>query len=394
MTTRDNLPQQFREKLSQLIRYEMQGMPTASLARIKSLDEETRRATVETVPDGTTESNVPVASPFATDGAGDLAPINPELHDHPVRGVVLYLHHPLEPQLTSGGFEFDGRRESDEENAIFLPAMLWFDDDTVPDHEAGERRIENPEGNAVRMDEETAGVEHSLGAFAHTMGNPAPATTEGIEGFKTERDEDEDFATIEDGQYVTDEEDLPDELVDWPEGADGESWFEAGHVDGRADVATTRRGTAFNQGGGAELATAPHNDGERKTLDGPHQHFHVKQNADGTADLVGPQLSFREFIAWMTDSNRQSTLNNADQYSDARTYAENYLAWLEDTVGRTIDPTNPDDWPDPQPMPTPSENAGFSPSVTHDPGTDIQLRPAVAQVGATAHEPAIITEQN
>lgn len=360
MTGDRSRPEQLREKITQLIRYELQGLPTASLGRIKSLDEDTRRATIETVPDGTTETNVPVAAPFATDGAGDFAPLNPEVTDSPVRGVVLYLHHPLEPQLGADSYQYDGQREADEENAIFLPAMLWFDTDTVPDHDPGERRIQNANGNAVRMDDETAGVEHTLGAFARTAGNPEPEYDESPfdEGFKAERDEDEDFREFDE---PVETEPVDAERTDWPEGKDGESWFEAGHTPAGRDLTITRRGAAFEADRGQEMAVGALNDGERKPLSGPHQHFHPIYHGDGSVSLAGPPLSFREFIAWMTDPEKRRKLRNPDAYGAPRQYAQNYLEWLEAETGEAIDPSNPSDWPDPQPMPDPEENWLLSP---------------------------------
>lgn len=371
MTGTKNKPEELREKISQLIRYEMKSMPTASLARIKDLDEDTRRATVETVPDGATETNVPVAAPFASDGVGDITPLNPEVNESHVKGVVLYVHHPLEQQLAGEDLTFDAVREHDEQHAIFLPAMLWFDADEVPDHEPGERQIGNPDGNTIQMDSEGASVRHSLGAFLRAAGNPAEEFEDvpELEGIKSERDEEEDFRTLSDGGLAA-------ALVQWPEGKEGESWFEAGNDEPDRDFTITRRGAAFEQGEGAEVSTRPLNDGERQVLDGPHQHIHPIQHDDGTVSLAGPPLSFREFIAWMLDEEKRQNLRNPEAYSDARVYARNYLNWLEDKLGREIDPSDPASWPDPQPMPTASENAGFSPSVT--------THTSVAAVPATA----------
>lgn len=375
MTGQRSRPKELHEKLSQLIRYEQRSMPTASLARIKDLDEETRRATIETVPDGATESNVPVASPFAGDGVGDFAPLNPETRDEPVRGVVLYLHHGLDAQLATPGFEFDGQRDHDETHAIFLPAQIWFDHDSVPDHDADERVVSHTDGNKLSFTDEHAKLEHHLGAALEILGKSEPEY-EAEEIINEERD------------YV---EEWGEEFVD--EGPDNTSWPIAdeqnetagriSHPDGPA-VTVTERGVAV-ENADRKLTTGPFTSGERQPLAGRFQHFHIKHNTDGSADLVGPQLSFREFIAWMTDSSRQTTLNNADEYADARQFAENYLAWLEDEVGRTLDPTDAEHWPDPEPMPTPDEYATFAPY-----GNSISVGTTEATVGTPT--PTIRTE--
>lgn len=366
-----NRPKELRDKISQLIRYEMQGMPTASLGRIKTLDEDNRRATIETVPDGGTETGVPVASPFATDGVGDLTPLDPERHDSPVRGIVLYLHHPLDRQLGAEGYQFDGEREHDEENAIFLPAMLWFGGEDVPEHAPDERTVSGLDGSKLSIDEESASLEHHLGAALEALGSPEPE--------------------YEGEAIITEERDPIEEWGEDPDAADNTSWpigdeqddtaGRLSHPDGPA-VTVVDRGISLEES--QHIAAGPFNSGERTPLAGRFQHFHVQNHPDGTADLIGPQLEFREFIAWMTDADRQAQLNNADEYAEAREYAESYLAWLEDELGRSVDPTDPFDWPDPEPMPTPEEHATMPPY-----GSEIES--GVAAVVATARPVAVAT---
>lgn len=371
-----NRPDEIRDRISQLIRYEQQSLPTASLARIKELDENSRRATVETVPDGGTETNVPVASPFATDGEGDLTPLNPEIHDTQVRGIVIYLHHPLDRHLTTDGFKFDGEREHDETHAIFLPAQIWFDGDSVPYHDKDERSVSHPDGNKVSITEEEARLEHHLGAALEILGSPEPEL-EGEDIITEDRDYEEEWGE----EYV----ETPDN-TSWPIADEqDETAARMAHHNGPAVTATERGVSVETPRDSHRLEAGRFTDGERVPLAGPHQHFHIQEHADGSKSLVGPQLSFREFVAWMTDPDRQEQLDNADAYNEARTYAENYLDWLEGEIGREIDPTDSESWPETEPMPLPDEIDSFMPESYH-------AAPDPPEVMTTAHTPTVTTE--
>lgn len=366
MTGQRRQPEELREKVSQLIRYEQQSMPTASLGRIKTLDEESRRASVELLPDGTTETNVPVATTFAADGVGDLAPLNPEESDGPVHGIVLYLHHGLEKQLAADGTIKDGEREHEDDNCVFMPAQLWFDGQEVPEHNSDERRIDHPKGTSVTLDPERAGLDHDLGGKMEVVGKPEPELGEAI---KEPVHEEEEYGS----GYVT--QDTSNR--EWPIAA------ESGDVVARigteaASFTMTKRGAAIEPAN-AKLASGALNDGDRRPLTGPHQHFHLIDHGHDEYSLAGPQLSFREFVAWLTDETHKSQLRNHHRYRAAEEYAKSYLSWLEAEMGRSIDPTDPLDWPDPEPMPTLDE---LEQIADIDWGTTIKPRDALSVAGA------------
>lgn len=371
MTSDKLQPEHIHEKLTQLIRYEMQSLPTASLGRITQLNEETRRATVETVPDGSTLTDVPIAEEFTAAGSGDLTPLNPEHRDGPVRGIVIYLHHPLAKQLGATGEVYDGERNHEEEDAIFLPAMIWFSGDEVPDHNPDDREMRHPGGAGAHFDETEARLDHPVGATISVIAEPEE---EPEPGPLSDLDVDPEVEYGE--EYVEDDA----SNRQWPVAPD-ESAARMG-VSEEADWTVTKRGAALEPLGN-NLAAGALNDGRRKPLAGPHQHMHLVEHGDNEYSLAGPQLSFREFIAWMTDDDRKSRLRNSQQYRGAQTYAERYLAWLEEEVGRSIDPTDPSDWPDPEPMPEPDVQAAFL--------GDVAVKANTPSVGTGTFVPSVST---
>ena len=140
---------------------EIRGIYTASTVLVESVDEGTRRAEVSLKADREViVDNVPIASPFATDGAGMVVPV---LEGD--EGLLLHTREPLEKQLAeSGHVAPEGERRFTLEAAVLLP-MLWVDDMEVPDHEAGEFQIAvQKDGSVLRiLPDGRVRVEHSSG---------------------------------------------------------------------------------------------------------------------------------------------------------------------------------------------------------------------------------------
>lgn len=334
----------------------VESRPIASMARITDLSRDNRRATIELLNDpGTKANNVPIAVPFADGSSGDVLPIEPG-----AKGIALVLDHAVDEQLASDG-DVDTTTDGMEvEDSIFLPAMITKDEEQWPSHTSGDRVWEHPSGSRIEMDDGGAvTITHENGAKFEVGGEIDDTEPIGFQPDKGENVHPSNAisgmeADHHGGNAYKDNE-------TWPVGNDGETYDQMSHPEG-PHTTITHRGVSVGADideGPREVISGQNNDPERSELDGHHQHFHVKQNADGSADLVGPQLSFREFLAWMVDDERQAQLNNADQYAQARLYAENYLLWLEQEVGRSLDPTNPEEWPDAEPMPTPQEREWF-----------------------------------
>lgn len=326
--------------------------PVAAMGRIKEVYDDDQRAVVELMADPAAQiNNVPVTVPYLGDGTGDVLPISPG-----VKGIVLFLDHPVGEQLAEDGTETDSVG-MDLEDAVFLPATFGADRDDPPEHESGDRVIGHPSGSRIDWDGDgrlrmrhTNGMTIEIGAepeveFTHRGDRPPETEVRSVE----------DMTESEKRFYLGVEDN-----TEYPAGNPGEVYARLDHPDD-AGVTVTRRGVALgNHGRGPrEVFSGRPNQPDRVELDGHHQHVHVIEHDNGEFSLAGPPLTFREFLAWMTDGDRQSSLRNADAYADARSYAESYLAWLEDEVGREIDPTDPDDWPHREPMPTPDEREEF-----------------------------------
>lgn len=353
MTGSRHHPEEIPKRLQQLIRYENESLPVASLGELQSVDETHRRCTVETVPDGNVHSNVPIASPFAMDGSGDVLPLNPEDRDRPIKGIVLYLHHPIDRQLAAGGEVFDGEREHEEENAIFLPAMIWYDPDEVPEHDLDDRIIDHPDGSRVHLDEQSAEIDHRRGGGVGVFGAVGEQIEPEEDDIVGEKEPDRDY-------WAEVDEDKPEpDNTEWPIDDDfDETYAHLSHPSG-IEVIVTKRGVAVDKPHpGVDVSVGRFTSGERKPLDGYYQHTHLLETADGPM-LVGEHLSFREWVMWLTDRRGDLVNSDADWITEASIYAEAYLDWLEAELGREVDPTDPLDWPDPEPMPTPDERDSF-----------------------------------
>jgi hypothetical protein len=147
--------------LREFVDEELRGIYTASTVIVEAVDEGTRRAEVSLKADRKViVDDVPIASPFATDGAGMIVPVG-----EGDEGLVVHAREPLEKQLAeSGHVPPDGERRFTLEAAVLLP-MIWVDDMNVPDHEAGEFQVAVQEdGSILRMlPDGRVRIEHSSG---------------------------------------------------------------------------------------------------------------------------------------------------------------------------------------------------------------------------------------
>ncbi|ALG82895.1 hypothetical protein [Halanaeroarchaeum sulfurireducens] len=158
----------------------VRGIYTTSTVIVVGVDEATRRAEVELKADrNALVDNVPIASPFATDGAGMIAPVQ-----EGDEGLLFHAREPIEKQLaTSGEVAPEGERRFTLEAGVFFPE-IWLDDMDVPDHEDGEFQIAiQDDGSALRMfPDGRVRVEHTSGKViamdatgAVTIGDEASA---------------------------------------------------------------------------------------------------------------------------------------------------------------------------------------------------------------------------
>jgi hypothetical protein len=139
----------------------VRGIYTTSMVIVVGVDESTRRAEVELKADrNVLVDNVPIASPFATDGAGMVVPV-----DKGDEGLLFHAREPIGKQLAATGeVAPEGERRFTLEAGVFLPEM-WLDDMDVPEHEDGEFQIALQEdGSALRMfPDGRVRVEHTSG---------------------------------------------------------------------------------------------------------------------------------------------------------------------------------------------------------------------------------------
>lgn len=380
-------PEEISNVLREYIRHEMDAVPTASLARLVAVDEETRRGRVEVIPDGTVVEHVPIATPFAADGSGDIMPINPEETDQPVKGLVIYVHHELDPYLAGEGSMPAIDHDHAVENAIFIPAMVWLDRESVPEHGDDDRLIEHPNGATVRMNDESLTVSHPMGGEIEiggipeqqdiwdddiddpTLADPARDLDEEDEYVYFPDPDDFDLTPEEEEEMVIERPD-PHDYTTWPAGNEGDRYAKISHESG-AEIVITDTQIAINPTDDHELTVGQPNDADRWVADGPYQHVHPIYHGDGTVSLAGKPLSFREFIAVLTEG-RRDWLVNADAHwlTEAEVYAEAYLAWLRDHLDdHEISPTDPKSWPEPEPMPPVSPRELFA-----DPTPDARFR--------------------
>jgi hypothetical protein len=178
---RGSAPANIVAPLRAFVDEELRGVYTVTFVIVESVDESRRRATVTAKSDrDVVVDNVPIASPFATDGGGLIAPVS--RNDE---GLLLHTKEPLTKRIRRGGEEQpDGERRFTLESGVLLP-MVWLDDDDVPDHEKGEFQLALPgDGSALRLfPDGRVRVEHASGNVIAmdadggvTIGDPANAS--------------------------------------------------------------------------------------------------------------------------------------------------------------------------------------------------------------------------
>ncbi|WP_297884502.1 hypothetical protein [uncultured Halorubrum sp.] len=166
--------------LRKFVNDSVRGIYTTSTVIVVGVDEATRRAEVELKADrNALVDNVPIASPFATDSAGMIVPVQ-----EGDEGLLFHAREPIEKQLaTSGEVAPEGERRFTLEAGVFLPE-IWLDDMDVPDHQDGEFQIAiQDDGSALRMfPDGRVRVEHTSGKViamdatgAVTIGDEASA---------------------------------------------------------------------------------------------------------------------------------------------------------------------------------------------------------------------------
>lgn len=144
------------DTFKQAVRSEIRGIYTITFVRIEEIDEETRRAVVSLKSDSDILiDNVPVASPFARDGAGMITPV--ESGDE---GLVMHAQEPLAKQIQQRGEQpSESDRRFQLEDAVLLP-LLWLDEDTIPEHGANEFVVDLGEGApTMRLNGKTGGFQ-------------------------------------------------------------------------------------------------------------------------------------------------------------------------------------------------------------------------------------------
>jgi len=148
------------EILREFVQNELRGIYTVTFVRVEEINSN-RRAVVSLKSDSDVLiDNVPVASPFARDGAGMITPV--ERGDE---GLVLHAQEPLEKQIQERGEQPPGSdRRFQLEDAVLLP-LVWLDEDDVPEHEAGEFQVALPgDGSVFRMlPDGRVRIEHASG---------------------------------------------------------------------------------------------------------------------------------------------------------------------------------------------------------------------------------------
>jgi len=187
------------------ISQELRGIYTVTFVIVEDVDEEMRRATVSNKSDrDVVVDNVPIASPFASDGAGLITPVS-----RGDEGLLLHTKEPLDKKIRRHGEQQpDGERRFTLESAVLLP-LVWLDDDTVPEHEVGEFQVAlADDGSAFRMlPDGRVRIEHSSGNVISmaadgsvTIGDSAEATALLQDGVTVEYDD-----TQPDGSVTTKE---------------------------------------------------------------------------------------------------------------------------------------------------------------------------------------------
>lgn len=174
------------ETIRQFIQDEIQGIYTSTSCIVEKVDSENRRVEVSLKTDeGAIIDNIPIASPFASDGAGMVIPVRRD-----DEGLLFHTRMPLDGQLQeSGHTEVESDRRYELESAVFLP-MVWLDDMDVPEHSDGEFMLSMTENGSdfVMAPDGSVSIEHDSGKIIEmgsdgsvTIGDPdnaSPVLTE------------------------------------------------------------------------------------------------------------------------------------------------------------------------------------------------------------------------
>ena len=120
------------EILRQFVQGELRGLYTVLPAIVEEVRENERRVDVRlkdqrrNVLDNN-DAGIPVASPYAGDGYGELYPIKPE-----DEGFLFFIKDPVQESLTARGeVDVSRHRQHSLNDAIFFP-RVFFDDDEIP----------------------------------------------------------------------------------------------------------------------------------------------------------------------------------------------------------------------------------------------------------------------
>lgn len=143
----------FGGMIREYIREELRNFRTTTIGLLERIDRDqmTGDIALKHEPDAVIP-DVPIAVPFAVDGVGDLPPLRPS--DNP-EGLLIFTDTPLDSGLLAarGPVPTVTGEPNRVDDAIWLPAMLWYDSDAVPQHnaEAAERTLAHPDGPELRL---------------------------------------------------------------------------------------------------------------------------------------------------------------------------------------------------------------------------------------------------
>lgn len=407
--------------IAEQARAEVQSRPVAVLATLRSVEPSGRRGRIEVLsePDVVLDS-VPLAMPYADEGTGDVLPLTPG-----VTGVALVLDHAPSPLLADGTSDHVDQGMDIEDAIFLPACVTRDDADApahdrgdrVWQHEGnriemrgdGTFRLEGDHGGFLEFDaiEEDVGDEpdEELAAIGMTSESTVPEVNRQPDEEPEPPDnttwpianDGESYGRVghsggfltstERGVAIEDAEVIADAPLNEAERIELAARYGHFHLSSHhAPDPVTRTGDGTQM-----VYSWPHNYIEApdsvtvtpyseaaaadfwvQTTASEIEVHYVSAPPDGAAlewtwsiedgyTLTKEPLSFREVVAWMTDDTRLAQLQNEEDHTTAQTYFQNYLEWLEGEVGRTIDPTDPADWPEPEPMPTPEERASFEP---------------------------------
>ena len=155
---------------------ELSALNTADIALIERIDADSLRVDVALKADPEVIlDDVPVATPFAANGVGDIPPLRPG-----DEGMLVFADLPLDEGLLAdrGFVDQQTTRMHRIDDAVFMPAMVFYDADDVPNYnqQAAERVIAHPDGSRLRMHEGRTELSHGdpTTADVSDIGDDAP----------------------------------------------------------------------------------------------------------------------------------------------------------------------------------------------------------------------------